>query len=126
MSVVNQRYIAAALDTSFRPQLVGESCSERFLRMRHNVFAAVASCVQPSTQDTYATGWRRWVGFCNWFEIDPFLRVVPREWVTPEGEIPVNFRQMAVFHSCRSYALKRNFVQVQLVYICQLSDIILR
>ena len=28
LTVVNQRYIAAALDTTFRPELVGESCSE--------------------------------------------------------------------------------------------------
>lgn len=96
LSLINQRYIAAALDKTFRPEPRGEDSSERYLRMRHNVFAAVAASVQPSTQDTYATGWRRWVDYCNWFEVDPFLRVVPRAWVTPEGEIPVDFRQMAV------------------------------
>jgi len=96
LSAGNNRYIATAFDTTFRPELCGESRSDRFLRMRHNVFAAVALSVQPSTRDTYATGWRRWIGFCDWFDIDPFLRVVPHEWVTPIGEIPVNFRQMAV------------------------------
>ena len=66
LTVVNQRYIATALDTTFRPELIGEPYSERFLIMRHNVFPVVASCVQPSTQDTYASGWKRSIGFCNW------------------------------------------------------------
>ena len=89
------RYIAAPLNLTFQPEAKGELAGARFLRMRQNVFATIAQCVQPSTQGTYESGWKRWVRFCQWFEIDPYLRAVPIEWVTPVGEIPIDFKEMA-------------------------------
>ena len=84
------------LNIKFFPEVVGETTGERFLRMRMNCMATVAQCIQPSTRGTYETGWRRWVSFCRWFEVDPYLRVVPKEWVVHDWEVPVDFREMAV------------------------------
>ena len=42
------------------------------------------------------TGLRRWVSFCRCCEVNPYLRVVPKEWVKHDWEIPVDFRAMAV------------------------------
>lgn len=84
------------LNTFFLAEVPGESSRERFQRMRHNVFATVAQCVQPSTRETYECGWRRWLAFCEWFGVDPYLRQVPSQWEVSPSEIPVNFKEMAL------------------------------
>jgi len=71
------QYLPVALNLQFQPEVFGESMQARFLRMRQNVFAAVAQCVQPSSRGTYETGWAKWIKFCSWFEVDPFLTCSP-------------------------------------------------
>ena len=102
------RYVAQPMNTTFLPEVRNESMEERYARMRHNCFATVAQCVQPSTRSTYDTGWRRWMKFCEWFEVDPYLRVVPTDWKVPAWEVPVDFRQMAVVSFMQRLCIDEN------------------
>ena len=97
------------MNTTFLAEVRGESKEERYARMRHNCFATVAQCVQPSTRTTYDTGWRRWMQFCAWFDVDPYLRVVPLEWKVPVWEVPVDFKQMAVVSFMQRLCIDENF-----------------
>ena len=87
-------YVAVPLDSVMLPAVPGETKLELWQRFEHNNTALIVQCVQESTRDTYAVGWRRWISFCNWFSIDPYLRSVPVEWV-PEIHT-LQFKDFAV------------------------------
>jgi hypothetical protein len=110
--------VAQPMNTTFLPELHGESKQDRYARMRHNCFATVAQCVQPSTRTAYDTGWRRWIKFCEWFDVDPYLRVVPTEWKVPVGEVPVDFREIAVVSFMQRLCIDENLCPgTEMVYM---------
>jgi hypothetical protein len=88
--------VATPLAISFLPEVAGETIIQRYERSRQNCYALVAQCVQPSSQGTYEKGWKRWVNFCVWFQVDPYLRTVPSAWRLAQEEIVVDFKEMTV------------------------------
>ncbi|MFN9906354.1 MAG: hypothetical protein ACK56F_09555, partial [bacterium] len=88
--------MATSLTLSFLPEVAGETIIQRYERSRQNCYALVAQCVQPSSQGTYEKSWKRWVKFCVWFQVDPYLRTVPSAWRLTQEEIVVDFKEMTV------------------------------
>ena len=74
----------------------GESQCERWERFFHNTVNIVENCVQPSTQNTYAVGWERWVKFSNWFGTHPYLESVPTGWYDKAALHRVKYKDFVV------------------------------
>jgi hypothetical protein len=84
--------MAVPIDSVMLPEVEGESYRERWKRFGHNNTALIVQCVQESTRETYAVGWRRWIAFNNWFGTDPWLRAPPLSWNPVEGGTPLKFK----------------------------------
>ena len=56
----------------------------------------VENCVQPSTQNTYAVGWERWVKFSNLFGTHPYLESVPAGWYDKAALHRVKYKDFVV------------------------------
>ena len=80
----------------FLPEPQGETRNERWDRYGHNAVVMVGLSVQPSSQDTYILGWRRFIRFCQWFETDPYLREVPEDWTGHQGLVSVSFKESVI------------------------------
>ena len=92
----NTTFVTTPLTISFLPEVAGETIIQRYERSRQNCYAFIAQCVQPSSQGTYDNGWKRWVNFCVWFQVDPVLRSAPSAWRLAQEEIVVDFKEMTV------------------------------
>ena len=64
--------------------------------MAFYVSSIVALSVQSETRETYATGWRRYLKFSEWFGTDPLLRVTPAGWETGLGVGLIAFKDLVI------------------------------
>ena len=85
---------AVPLNFVMQVEVRGESQFARWDRFFHNTVNIVANCVQPSTQDTYAVGWERWVKFSNWFGTHPYLESVPTGWYDQAALHLIKFKDL--------------------------------
>ena len=87
---------AVPLKFLMQVEVRGESQCERWRRFFHNTVNIVENCVQPSTQNTYAVGWERWVKFSNLFGTHPYLESVPAGWYDKAALHRVKYKDFVV------------------------------
>ena len=85
-----------ALSKVYLPAVLGESKKDMWDRYGHNAVVTMVKSVQESSQKTYGSGWRRWLAFSNFFGTDPYLRMVPTDWVPVSAESPTAFADFVV------------------------------
>jgi hypothetical protein len=62
--------------------LVEATIADRRARLLHTGRVLVANSVQKNTSGTYESGWKKWMQFVKWIEIDQLLRLQPGDWVS--------------------------------------------
>ena len=101
---VVDRYVAQPMNTTFLPEVRNESMEERYARMRHNCFATVAQCVQPSTRSTYDTGGVTLIRIFGWYLLSGRSQHGKSQWISGKWRS---------CHSRRDSVLMRIFAQAQ-------------